>query len=75
MFENVDTRKTKISVQKKAGDIVVKKKRGRPKKPNMRRCEFKLDKVIFSKIDKRAQEQYTTKSAIVNQALAIYFAR
>ena len=64
-----DKKRKTAPTQERIGSVVVRKKAGRPPKPNMKRYIFKLDFMLQKRLSDYAQKMHMSKSAVVGQAL------
>ena len=71
-FGNIDTTKAKIPLQKNEGEVVRKKKSGRPRRPNMERYIIKMDKSLHARLVHYANEHGLNKSAVISQAVRTF---
>ena len=74
-FGNLDKKIERPALQKVTNGVVVKKKAGRPRKPNLIKKDFKIDKGIHAKLVEHASSTFSDKSSVVNRVLAEYFTR
>lgn len=72
-FSKLRKTKSKVKNQKLEGDVVTKKERGRPKKPNSRRQEIRIDATIKARLIKYDHENGGKGiSSIANDAFLIF---
>ena len=71
-FSDIDTNKTKIPLQKSVDGIIKKKKAGRPRRPNMGRYIFKMDKSLHAQLVQFSDEHGMNKSAVASQAVRAF---
>lgn len=69
LFASIDTEKSETPLQKKVDGKVIKKRAGRPKRPNMERYIIKMDKALHGQLVAFANEQGMNKSAVITQAV------
>ena len=73
-FGSIDTKKRKISLQKKVDGVIKKKKAGRPRRPNMERYIIKMDKTLHAQLVQYVNEHGLNKSAVISQAVRAFIA-
>ena len=70
IFDEVDLSKSSIKMQQPVSDgSIGKKVTGRPKRPNMVKKIIKVDRYLYKRLAKRAEEEDTTIAAIISRAL------
>lgn len=74
-FQNIKVRSSEIAMQQVSDNTVVKKKRGRPARPNMKEYLIKLDIALNEQTVREAERLGTSKSFIIAQGLRMYFER
>ena len=73
MVWKVDTPQNATPRQNDQDTLISKRKAGRPTKPNMKRYDLKLDAGIHAQLLRYAASTFSSKSAVVNQALREFF--
>ena len=63
----------KITTQEKTDNLVIKKKRGRPKSDNMKTIAIRLDKSLNAELNKQSKILGAGKSVLVSMALKSFF--
>ena len=73
-FENINQKVNEVSLQKKEGEKIVKKKAGRPKKPNSEKLQIRQDASILARMRREAEMQGLNIGAMYGQA-ALFWLR
>lgn len=72
MFDNIHG-KVNIPNQEKSKDsIIIAKKAGRPKDPNMEQVQIKIDKAFHAEVKNYAKKFGVSKSSLITIALKSY---
>lgn len=74
MYKNIRKQKSSVApLQEVRNSVVSKRKRGRPKRDNMKRYTIKMDKFLYEKIMHRAEEIGRSNSFIISEGVRLYF--
>lgn len=68
-FQKVDVKKSSIKKQQVVDGQVVRKKRGRPKRPNMVKKLIKVDRVLYDRLSACAKSEHTTIASLLSQGI------
>ena len=76
MFDNIRNSKTKVNNQqvKESGEVI-KKKKGRPLKPDMKNVHIRLHTSLNKKLDDFSKELGVGKSQVITMSLQSYFSK
>lgn len=69
MFDNLETKRKKITAQKKVGDKIIKKKAGRPRAPEKEKYHFKMPVLLRKEMQEEAKRIGINMSAFVCSAV------
>ena len=74
MFENIKAKKDHLAkLQEATQKGITKRRKGRPRRPNMHTYCIKMDKALHAKVTQKAQQLHTTNSFIISYALRKFF--
>ena len=68
-FQRVDVAKSSIKKQQIVDGHVVRKKRGRPRRPNMVKKLIKVDRVLYDRLSACAKSEHTTIASLLSQGI------
>ncbi len=71
-FGNINKSINTISLQKREGQKVVKKKAGRPRKPHMKVFQIRLNKVLFAHLKNFCENEHQGISSTIAHAVKQY---
>ena len=71
-FENMNQKVNEVPLQKNEGDSVVRKKAGRPKKPNSEKLQIRQDASILARMRREAEMQGVNIGAMYTQAVLFW---
>lgn len=74
-FQNINQKQASISLQEHCEQAIVRKKIGRPLRPNMSKYLIKMDKGLHAKLSKYAEELGVSNSFIISKALKEFFSK
>lgn len=74
-FQNINQKQASISLQEHCEQAIVRKKIGRPIRPNMGKYLIKMDKGLHTKLSKYAEELGINNSFIISKALKEFFSK
>ncbi len=74
-FSNIDVSKAKVPLQEKKEGKIIRKKAGRPKRPNMQSYLIKMDKGLHKQISDFAADSEMNKSAVISMAIKDFLKR
>ena len=72
-FQNINKTQASIPLQEQREGLIIKKKAGRPLRPNMGKYLIKMDKALHRKLADYAEALGTSNSFVISQALRQYF--
>jgi len=73
-FENINQKINEVRLQKREGTKVVRKRAGRPRKPNSERLQIRQDATIVSMMRKEAEQMGVSIGSVYTMA-ALFWKR